>query len=379
MNLFDVYQLKQLNLCSAKGAWVYDSVGQKYLDFYGGHGVISVGHSHEVYIENISDQLNKIVFYSNSVVNSLQNEFAELLGEKCGYPDYQLFLCNSGAESVENALKIASFATKRKKVICFTNAFHGRTAAALNVSDYPAAKSSMNQEYDIIRLPLNDIPALENEMDDSICAVIIEGIQGLAGIYLPELNFLQTLRFLCDQYGAKLIIDEVQSGYGRTGKFFAHQHWNIQADIITIAKGMGNGFPIAGVIIHPSISPFKGMLGTTFGGNYLACQAGISVLQIIEQENLISNALNMGTSLIDQLGRLNGIKEIRGLGLMIAIELMEPARYFSKKLLDQYQILVGLSKCPNTIRLLPPLSINAVHVEYFMKAIKMALNDELKD
>ncbi len=368
--LFDVYSLWDIEPVRAKGCRVWDKNGVEYLDFYGGHAVISIGHSHPEYVKRISEQVEKIGFYSNSVQNSLQTELAEKLAEQSGYPDYALFLCNSGAEANENALKLASFHTGKKRVIAFQNAFHGRTSGAVAITDNPAIQSPFNTGHEVTFLPLNDINAVEKELKKGdIAAVIIEGIQGVAGIFVPETEFLQQLQTLCKKHEAVLILDEIQSGYGRTGKFFAHQHADIQPDIISMAKGMGNGFPIGGILISPKFEAKKGMLGTTFGGNHLACAAAIAVLDVIKSEGLVKNADEMGGFIKSELSKLNGIKEIRGLGLMLGLELEPECADIRNKLLFESHIFTGGAK-NNVMRLLPPLSISKEEVDVLLKNLK---------
>src|SRR6478736_2501169 len=323
MKLFDVYPLFPIEPVKAQGSWLWDNEGKKYLDLYGGHAVISIGHNHPHFVESLKNQLDKISFYSNSVKNSKQEQLAEKLGQLSGYPNHQLFLCNSGAEANENALKLASFVNGRKKVIAFKKAFHGRTSGAVAATDNPKIVSPFNANHDIVFLPLNDEQALVQHLNNEIAAVIIEGIQGVGGIQIPSSAFLQVLAKKCKEAGALLILDEVQSGYGRSGKFFAHQHAGIQADIITTAKGMGNGFPVGGVLIHPDIKPWSGMLGTTFGGNYLAAVACLAVLEVMEKENLVKNAEAIGNFCINELKKIETLKDVRGRGLMIGFDLPE--------------------------------------------------------
>src|SRR6478752_3141735 len=357
MKLFDVYPLFNITPAKALGSWLWDDGGQKYLDLYGGHAVISIGHSHPHYVKSLSDQLGKIAFYSNSVQNPLQEKLAEKLVSFSGYPDYQLFLCNSGAEANENALKVASFVNGRKKVIAFKKAFHGRTSGAVAATDNPKIVAPFNAGHEIVFLPFNDEQAFLQAISKDVSSVIIEGIQGVGGIHLPSDSFLQLLSKKCKEVGAMLILDEVQSGYGRTGKFFAHQFSGVQADLITIAKGMGNGFPIGGLLIHPDIKPWSGMLGTTFGGNYLACAAGLAVLEVIEKENLMHNAETLGNFWIDQLKSFSSILEVRGQGLMIGFDLPDSLASLRKDLLFKHHMFTGEAK-PNTIRLLPSLALS---------------------
>lgn len=373
MNLFDVYTLWDIEPVRAKGCRVWDRDGVEYLDFYGGHAVISIGHSHPVYVKAIQEQVEKIGFYSNSVVNSLQAELAEKLGEQSGYPDYSLFLCNSGAEANENALKLASFHTGKKRIIAFRESFHGRTSGAVSITDNASIQSPFNTGHEVTFVSLNDLDAIVCELEkDDVAAVIAEGIQGVAGIFVPENNFLQQLEKACKKYNAVLILDEIQSGYGRTGKFFAHQYAGIQPDIITVAKGMGNGFPIGGVLISPEFKAKKGMLGTTFGGNYLACVAAIAVLKVMKDESLVENASEAGNYLQNELSKYNGIKEIRGRGLMLGID---PAPEYSDirdKLLFKSHIFTGGAK-NNVMRLLPPLSVKKEEIDIFLKETKKLL------
>ncbi len=373
MNLFDVYPLFDVNLVRGEGVWVWDDRGEKYLDLYGGHAVISIGHSHPHYVERLHAQLRKISFYSNSVHNELQEALAEKLGTVSGYPDYQLFLCNSGAEANENALKLASFITGRKKVIAFRNAFHGRTSGAVAATDNPRIISPFNASHDVEFLPLNDESAISGALDDNVAAVIIEGIQGVAGIRMPDDAFLQFLQRRCDANGSMLILDEIQSGYGRTGQFFAHQHAGIRPHLITTAKGMANGFPIGGVLIHPDIRGWHGMLGTTFGGNYLASAAGMAVLEVIEQEQLIANARTIGNYWLHALKDLPHTTGVRGRGLMIGIDLEESKKSVRNNLLFKHHIFTGEAR-PNTIRLLPSLTIASGEADLFIEALKQELS-----
>ncbi|QCR21971.1 aspartate aminotransferase family protein [Pontibacter sp. SGAir0037] len=376
MNLFDVYPLFDINPVRGQGCYVWDDKGNRYLDLYGGHAVISIGHSHPHYVKRIARQLYDIGFYSNSVQMPMQEELAEKLGELSGYTDYSLFLCNSGAEANENALKVASFHTGRKKVITFKKGFHGRTSAAVAATDNPSIIAPINETDNYIFLPLNDSAAFEEailQYGDQLAAVMVEGIQGVGGVYIPDTAFLQTVAAACKKTGALLILDEVQSGYGRSGKFFAHQYANITPDLITVAKGMGNGFPIAGVLINPAIEARHGMLGTTFGGNYLACAAGIAVLEVMKKENLVQNAQQMGQRLMQELRTLPNIREVRGLGLMIGVELEEPCGPIRKQLLEEHQIFTGSSSDKNTLRLLPPLNMGAREADKFLTAFESIL------
>lgn len=372
MKTFDVYPLFPITPVKAKGSWVWDDQGTKYLDLYGGHAVISIGHSHPIYVEAIAKQLGQIGFYSNSVQNPLQEKLAEKLGEISGYADYQLFLCNSGAEAVENALKVASFATGRKKIIAFKKAFHGRTSAAVATTDNPKIVAPVNAGHEIVFAPLNDEAAFNEVMDTEVAAVLIEGIQGLGGIHEPDDSFLQFLEGRCRENGSMLILDEIQSGYGRSGSFFAHQRSGIKPHLITVAKGMGNGFPVGGVLIHPDIKPWSSMLGTTFGGNYLACAAALAVLEVIEAEKLIANAKEMGDYLLHELKAIPEFTAIRGRGLMIGLDVPETHKTLRKDLLMKYKIFTGESY-PNTIRILPPLSLSKAEVDDFIQSLKSCL------
>ncbi len=372
MKLFDVYTLFDITPVKAQGCFVWDSEGNKYLDLYGGHAVISIGHSHPHYISLISEQLKKIGFYSNSIQNPLQQELADKLGDLSGYSDYQLFLCNSGAEANENGIKLASFVTGRRKVISFKKSFHGRTSAAVALSDNPKIIAPVNETDNAVILPFNDLPAVEDELQKGdVAAVIIEGIQGIGGINIPDRQFLEGLKRLTDKYDALLILDEIQSGYGRSGRFFAHQYTNVRPDIITLAKGMGNGFPIGGMLIEPGIKPWTGMLGTTFGGNHLACAAGIAVLDILEKEDLISHAYDTGNFIMEKLAGISNSYEIRGRGLMIGLEFSFPVAQLRKKLLFESRIFTGVSG-QNMIRLLPPLSLSRSEAGIFLEAFEKA-------
>jgi acetylornithine aminotransferase len=374
MNLFNVYPLYDIEPVRALGSRLWDQQGHQYLDLYGGHAVISVGHSHPYYVGKLTEQLQRIGFYSNSVRIPQQEELAEKLGKLSGYEDYSLFLCNSGAEANENALKLASFHNGRKKVIAFSKAFHGRTAGAVAVTDNPSIVAPVNATEHVQFLPFNDVAALEEAMNEEICAVIVEGIQGVGGVQVASEPFLQAARRLCDQYGASLILDSVQCGYGRSGKFFSHQFAGILPDLITTAKGMGNGFPIGSVLIHPKFQAKHGMLGTTFGGNHLACAAAIAVLDIIKDENLMANAATTGQYLMKELEAISGsgIREVRGRGLMIGIELEQPADELRKKLLFEHRMFTGASG-KHTIRLLPSLGITRQEVDAFLEAFEKVL------
>ena len=373
MKLFDVYPLNDISIEKALGSYVWDDKGEKYLDLYGGHAVISIGHTHPHYVKRIEDQLHKVGFYSNSIKIPLQVELAEKLGKVSGKEDYQLFLCNSGAEANENALKLASFYNGRKKVIAFKKAFHGRTSLAVAVTDNPNIVAPVNETDNIIFLPFNDEAALEGTFkQNDISSVIIEGIQGVGGINVAADPFLQKIRTLCDQYNAVFIADSVQCGYGRSGKFYSHDHAGVHADIYTMAKGMGNGFPVAGISISPKIRPKHFMLGTTFGGNHLACAAALAVLEVMEEEKLMDNARAVGEYLVNELKKLPAIKEVRGRGLMIGIELPEELNGVKKNLLFKHKIFTGEAK-PNVIRLLPALNITRTEADIFLQAIKTEL------
>ncbi|MBN2636212.1 MAG: aminotransferase class III-fold pyridoxal phosphate-dependent enzyme [Prolixibacteraceae bacterium] len=375
MKLFNVYPLFEITPVKAEGCYVWDSTGKKYLDLYGGHAVISIGHSHPDYIRRISEQLSQIGFYSNSIQNPLQEELAEKLGEISGYPDYQLFLCNSGAEANENAIKLASFVTGRKKFISYKKGFHGRTSAAVALTDNPKIIAPVNQTENAIILPFNDLDATESSLKSGeIAAIIVEGIQGIGGIYIPDEKFINELSALSKKYGALLILDEIQSGYGRSGRFFAHQYFNVQPDIISMAKGMGNGFPIGGILIRPGIEPWFGMLGTTFGGNHLACAAAIAVLDVIQKENLIENSEKVGNYLMKELAAFSSSYEVRGKGLMIGIDFNYPISDFRKKLLFENGIFTGVSG-QNIIRLLPPLSLSISQADDFLNAFKKVFKE----
>lgn len=375
MKLFDVYPLFNITPVKAKGCRVWDDQGTKYLDLYGGHAVISIGHSHPVYIDKISDQLSKLGFYSNSVQNPLQHELADKLGSLSGCDDYQLFLCNSGAEANENALKLASFITGKKKIISYKKGFHGRTSAAVSITDNPKIIAPVNESDNAIILPFNDIEATEKALKNgNVAAVIVEGIQGIGGIRVPDADFLIQLKKLTEKYVAALILDEIQSGYGRSGKFFAFQHTDVKPDIITMAKGMGNGFPVGGVLIQKEIEPWYGMLGTTFGGNHLACAAAIAVLDVMQSENLVENAAKVGNYIMEQLVAIEGDFEVRGKGLMIGIECKFPIQEIRNRLLFDYGIFTGISG-QNIIRLLPPLSLTVQEANEFLAAFGAVYED----
>lgn len=357
---------------------MWDSKGQKYLDLYGGHAVISIGHTHPHYVKMLEEQLSKIAFYSNSVQIKQQEELAEKLGELSGYTNYNLFLCNSGAEANENALKLASFITGRKKIIAIEKSFHGRTSLAVAATNDVSIQAPVNSVHDIVFVPMNDTDAFRKAIDKNTCAVIIEGIQGVAGIHVPSNEFLKLIREECTKNGAMMVLDEVQSGYGRSGKFFAHQFSVVQPDMITTAKGMGNGFPIAGVLISSSIPAKHGQLGTTFGGNYLACAAGIAVLDVIKKEKLVENSATIGAYLTDKLRAIDGVKEVRGKGLMLGIELDFNAGPIRNDLVFKQHIFTGSASNKNTIRLLPPLNIGKEEADHFLNAFVTVLKTHLQ-
>ncbi|TDO26479.1 aspartate aminotransferase family protein [Sediminibacterium goheungense] len=375
MKLFDVYPLNNIVIEKAEGSCLWDNQGTRYLDMYGGHAVISIGHTHPHWVKRIEEQLHKIAFYSNSVIIPLQQQLADKLAVLSGKTDYQLFLCNSGAEANENALKLASFHTGRKKIIAFTKSFHGRTSLAVAATDNPSIVAPVNETENIIFLPFNDINALHEcfaKEGNSIAAVITEGIQGVGGIMVASDLFLQTIRSLCNQYGAVFIADSVQCGYGRTGKFFAHDHAGIDADIYSMAKGMGNGFPIGGILIAPHIQPKHGMLGTTFGGNHLACAAALAVLEVMENEELMKQTAENGAYLIEQLKTIPELQNVRGKGLMIGFDVSEKVKNLKKVLLQEYKIFTGEAK-PNVIRLLPSLALDRKQVDEFLQSLKQAI------
>lgn len=374
MNLFDVYPLYSVEPVRGKGNYVYDAAGQEYLDFYGGHAVISIGHAHPHYVDMISKQVAALGFYSNSVVNPLQQEFALRLGKICGYEEYSLFLCNSGAEANENAIKLASFHSGKKKVLAFSGAFHGRTSGAVAATDNPRIVSPFNCTENVEFAPLNDLEAVEEKLKKGeFCAVLVEGIQGVAGIQMPTDDFLRGLREVTQKYGVSLILDEIQSGYGRTGKFFAHQWAGIRPDIITVAKGIANGFPMGGVLVAPHFEAWHGMLGTTFGGNHLACAAALAVLDVIEDERLMENANIVGEYLISELARIPSLKEVRGRGLMIGMELDVPVADLRRRLLFEKHIFTGGAGV-SVLRLLPALNIGRREADCFLVALKDLIN-----
>ncbi|KYG77844.1 aspartate aminotransferase family protein [Roseivirga spongicola] len=375
MKLFDVYPLYDIEPVKALGSKLWDKDGTEYLDLYGGHAVISIGHTHPHYVKRLTDQLNALGFYSNAVQNSIQEELAAKLGEISNCEDYQLFLCSTGAEANENALKLASFHTGRKKVIAMKQAFHGRTSGAVAATDNPKIVAPFNADHQVVFVPMNDIEALKAELDDQTAAVIIEGMQGVAGIYVPSNDYLQQVSALCREAGALLIMDEVQSGAGRSGKFFAYQHSGIQPDVISLAKGIGNGFPVAMILIAPHIQPWHGMLGTTFGGNHLACAASLAVLEVIEQEKLMENAAELGEWLIAELKAIPQIKEVRGMGLMLGMSFDFPVAELRKNLLFAHKIFTGSAGDKNTMRLLPSLAVSKEELIQFLEALKIELNN----
>lgn len=372
MNLFDVYPINNIAITKAKGSYVWDEEGQQYLDMYGGHAVISIGHTHPHYVQRVTEQLNKVGFYSNSIKMPLQEELAEKLGKISGKEDYQLFLCNSGAEANENAFKLASFYNRRKKIIAFKKSFHGRTSLAVAATDNPNIVAPVNENENIIFLPFNDEAALEacfKENGDEISSVIIEGIQGVGGINEASDSFLQKISSLCKKNNAVFIADSVQCGYGRSGKFFSHDYAGVDADIYTMAKGMGNGFPVAGIIIAPHLKPKHGMLGTTFGGNHLACAAALAVLEVIGSENLMKNAETIGNYLMDELKKIPQLQNVRGKGLMIGFDVPEELKNLRKNLLFNQHIFTGEAK-PNVIRLLPSLALRKKDADEFLESVK---------
>ncbi|MEC7770431.1 MAG: aspartate aminotransferase family protein [Bacteroidota bacterium] len=374
MKLFDVYPLYDVTPVKAKGIEVWDDKGEKYMDFYGGHAVISIGHTHPHYVKRIKEQLDNMAFYSNSVQNPLQQELAQKLGELSGCEDYDLFMCNSGAEANENALKMASFHTGKSKVIAFTNSFHGRTSAAVAVTDNPSINAPINKQQEVKFLPLNDFDAFEKAIEnDAYCAVIIEAIQGVGGLDEPTTEFFQFIAKKCKEHNIVLIADEVQSGYGRSGKFFAFQHHGIDPDIISIAKGMGNGFPVGGILIHESFTPSYGLLGTTFGGNHLACAASLAVLEVLEEENLIENASELGAYFRKKASEIPEIKKVKGKGLMIGLEFDFEIASLRKKMIVEQHMFTGSAKNKNLLRFLPALNITKNDIDLFFEALKKAL------
>ncbi|HAK12152.1 MAG TPA: aspartate aminotransferase family protein [Chitinophagaceae bacterium] len=377
MKLFDVYPINDITITKAQGSYVWDNDGVQYLDMYGGHAVISIGHTHPHWVKRIEDQLAQIAFYSNSIRIPIQQQLADKLGQLSGKTDYQLFLCNSGAEANENALKLASFHTGRKKIIAFSKAFHGRTSLAVAVTDNKNYVAPVNETDNVIFLPFNDQAALKACFEANgkeIAAVIIEGIQGVGGINVADDDFLRLIRSLCDQYGAVYIADSVQCGYGRSGLFFAHDYAGVNADIYTMAKGMGNGFPVAGILIAPHIQPKHFMLGTTFGGNHLACAAALAVLEVMEQENLIDMAKQRGMYLMNKLKAIDGLQNVRGRGLMIGFDVPEQLKDLKKQLLFSHKVFTGEAK-PNVIRLLPSLALSRKQADEFLEALVDAIQD----
>ena len=377
MTLFDVYPLNNIAITSAKGSYVWDADGVQYLDMYGGHAVISIGHTHPHWVDRIENQLEKIAFYSNSVIIPIQKQLAETLGRVSGKEDYQLFLCNSGAEANENALKLASFVNGRKKIIAFSKSFHGRTSLAVAATDNPSIVAPVNETDNVIFLPFNDEAALKTcfaEQGKEISSVIIEGIQGVGGINIANNSFLQLIRQLCDDNGSIYIADSVQCGYGRSGQFFSHDFAGVSADIYTMAKGMGNGFPVAGILIAPQIQPKYGMLGTTFGGNQLACAAALAVLEVIENEKLIENAKENGEYLINKLKAITVLKNVRGRGFMIGFDVPEELKDLKKKLLFDFKVFTGEAK-PNVIRLLPSLALTKRQIDDFLDSLEEAIEE----
>lgn len=373
MKPFDVFPVFNINIVKGEGCYVYDDNNNKYLDLYGGHAVISVGHSHPYYVQKVSEQLNKLGFYSNSIVNKLQQELADKLAEQCGYPDYDLFLVNSGAEANENAIKLASFHNGRRKILSFAKAFHGRTSATVIATDIPAYIAPINQSNNVTFAPWGDIDFVKKELESKEYAVVlIEGIQGVGGIKVPDKAFMQELRKICTETGTILLLDEIQSGYGRTGKFFAHQYMGIEADLITVAKGIGNGFPMSAVLINPMFKAVHGQLGTTFGGNHLACAAAIAVLDIMKNENLVENAEKVGEFLMTELKKYPQIKEVRGHGLMIGMEFDQPIKEIRSKLLFEQKVFTGVTGT-NVIRLLPPLTLTIEQAKDFLDRLNKVL------
>ncbi len=375
MKMFDVYPRYPINIVKSQGVYLWDDQGQKYLDLYGGHGAISIGHSQPAFKSAIRRQMNKIGFYSNSIEMPIQQAYANKLAALSSYDSYRLFLCNSGTEANENALKLASFHTGKSRVIAFKNSFHGRTAASLNITDQANISAPINQpQFPVDFIDLNNTKQLKETLkQNDICAVIMEGIQGVGGLDMPTKSYLKLLSELCIEKGILLILDEIQSGFGRSGKFFAHQHFDIKADIITMAKGMGNGFPIGGVLINPAIQAKHGMLGTTFGGNHLACAASMSVVTVMQKESLIANADKIGKHLVKDLKKIPNIKQIKGKGLMLGVELNIPAKPIRDKLLKDHFIFTGASANPNLLRILPPLSITPEEINIFPKALDSVL------
>lgn len=379
MKPFAVYPLMEVNIERSQGSFVWDDQGRRYLDFYGGHAVISIGHAHPHFLERIQSQLNKVAFYSNFVQNDLRETVAEKLGELSGYPDYALFMVNSGAEAMENALKLASFHNGRTKIVAFEQGFHGRTSAAVHITDNDKIAAPINQGFERLLLPWNNLSAAEEALAaGDVCAVVIEGVQGIGGVHVPAADFLEKLSDLCRQYGTLLILDEIQSGYGRTGKFFAHQYSNVRPDLITIAKGMGNGFPVGGVLISPAFEARYGLLGTTFGGTHLPCAAALAVLEVLEQENLLENAHLRGEQLRTALCPFPEVQEVRGMGCMIGLKMTFPVKGFRKLLIEKFGLFTGASSEAHTLRILPPLSVSADEVDTFVAAFAEGLKSYKK-
>ncbi|MEM9324800.1 MAG: aspartate aminotransferase family protein [Bacteroidota bacterium] len=375
MKPLPVYPVYDIEPVRGEGAYIWDSKGDRYLDFYGGHAVISIGHSHPHYVRRISEQLSRIGFYSNSVRMPIQEQYAQKLGELSPYDDYDLFLCNSGAEAMENAIKVAAFNSKRNRIIVFEKGFHGRTSMAVSCTDNDRIRTQFDNTAQIQRLPLNDLDRLEKAFDEDVAAVIVEGILGIGGIHVPTPAFLQRIRSLCDQYQSVMVMDEVQSGVGRSGKFFAHEWGGVKPDVIALAKGMGNGFPIGGVLVRPEMEAWKGMLGSTFGGNHLACAAGLAVLEVIEEESLLDNALRREEELRTKLNDIQEIKEIRGHGLMLGLVFDIAIAELRKSLVFDHNVFTGSSSEPNVLRLLPPLSIGSTEIDMFVEGLETALRN----
>jgi acetylornithine aminotransferase len=377
MKMFDVYPINNITIAKAEGSYVWDDQGTRYLDMYGGHAVISIGHTHPRWVRRIEEQLHRIAFYSNSVKIPLQQQLADKLGALSGKPDYQLFLCNSGAEATENALKLASFHNGKKRIIAFSKSFHGRTSLAVAATDNPAIVAPVNETDNITFLPFNDEAALHEYFKKSgneVCAVITEGIQGVGGINVASEGFLKAIRQLCDQYNAVFVADSVQCGYGRSGRFFSHDHAGVNADIYTMAKGMGNGFPVGGILIAPHIKPKHGLLGTTFGGAHLACAAALAVLEVIEEENLVAKAAENGDYLMERLQQIDRIENIRGHGLMIGFDVPDSLKDLRKVLLQEHHVFTGEAK-PNVVRLLPSLGITKAELDQFLESLQWAVTE----
>jgi acetylornithine aminotransferase len=377
MKMFDVYPINDIAIVKAEGSYVWDNAGTRYLDMYGGHAVISIGHTHPRWVQRIEEQLRRIAFYSNSVKIPQQQQLADKLGTLSGKPDYQLFLCNSGAEATENALKLASFHNGKKRIIAFSKSFHGRTSLAVAATDNRAIVAPVNETDNIIFQPFNDEAALHDyfkKCGNEVCAVITEGIQGVGGINVASEGFLRSIRQLCDQYNAVFVADSVQCGYGRSGRFFSHDHAGVEADVYTMAKGMGNGFPVGGILIAPHIKPKHGMLGTTFGGAHLACAAALAVLEVMEEENLVTKAAENGAYLIERLKQIDGIENIRGRGLMIGFDVPDRLKDLRKILLQEQHVFTGEAK-PSVVRLLPSLGITKAELDEFLEALQQAVTE----